>query len=127
LRIIETIPSSIPAGDSSQPLLMRTRVSSNGADDVMALSAATGEMMVLSHPDEKAGDATFIPGQLSSLPYSSAPIAALPMRVNIAGRPGLVTLNQNQTAPSVLAPLAVNTYTVTGTADTSPDSGVYRR
>src|SRR5262249_9161077 len=119
-KVVESLPSAVPSNDAEVPLLFRIRISSKGADDVMALNPAASQMVVISHPDLPAGAVPFVPAEVSIRPYAGSPVAALPMRVNVDGRPGVVTLHQNQVVPSVLIPMAANVYDVTGTADTTP-------
>jgi len=120
-RVVESFASVAPFNDTGQvPVLMRTRISSNGGDDVMALNAAASQMVVISHANLPEGAATFVPGEVSVRAYTGVPVAALPMRVNIDGRAGIVTLDEKQIAPTVFAPMAANVYDVTGTGDTSP-------
>jgi uncharacterized repeat protein (TIGR01451 family) len=122
-RIVESFPSvgSIAPG---LPVFFRTRVSSNGADDIMWLNASTGQMAVVSHPDLAPGAATFVPGQVSVKAYSGSPITALPLRINVDGRPGVVALHQGQVAPSTLMPIPDPTFTVNRNDDPTPVSPI---
>src|SRR5262249_14351310 len=88
----------------------QTRVSSNGADDVMMLNAFSGQLTLISHPGSQPGAQTFLPGQVSLRPYSGTPIAALPMRINVDGRPGVIALHQGEIAPSLLDPIPDPTF-----------------
>ncbi|HEV1996486.1 MAG TPA: FG-GAP-like repeat-containing protein [Candidatus Acidoferrum sp.] len=116
-RIVEGFPSVANISSSQAPVFFRTRVSSNGADDIMWLSAATGQMAVISHPDVPPGASTFLPGQLSLKPYSGSPVAALPMRINVDGRPGIMALHQGEIAPFMVMPIPDPTFTVNTTLD----------
>jgi large repetitive protein len=116
-KIVESFPGAAPLGANQTPLLFRTRVSSNGADDVMVLNAFSGQLTLISHPDLKPGAQTFFPGQVSLRPYSGSPIAALPMRINVDGRPGVVALDQGEVAPALLTPIPDPTFTVNTTSD----------
>ena len=127
-QIVESIsavaPFSSPVGT---PLLFRTRLSNNCADDVVALNSSTGQMAIVSHPDVNEGATTFVSGQVSLRSYSGSPVAALPLRVNIDGRPGIVALHQGETAPSAMMPLPDPTFTVNTTNDTvdaNPGNGI---
>ena len=118
-KIIESFSSAAPVSSSSQPpVLFRTRVSSNAADDVMILNGAAGQMTVITHPNLADGATTFVPGTISSRPYAGSPVAALPMRTNIDGRPGVVALHSGQLAPAVMMPLPDPTFVVNTTNDT---------
>src|SRR5262249_53577284 len=111
-KIAESFPglSTVSAGQA--PVFFRTRVSSNGADDVMWLSASSGKMVLISHPDGRPGAQSFLLGQVSVKPYSGSPVSALPMRINVDGRPGVVALHQGQMTPALSMPIPDPTFTV---------------
>src|SRR6202011_2621933 len=79
---------------------------------------------VISHPDLAAGDTTFKPAQISTRPYTGSAVAALPMRTNIDGRPGVVALHAGQLAPAVMMPLPDPTFFVNRTDDPVPVSPI---
>ena len=87
--IVDTFPGVGTLAAGQTPVFFRTRVSSNGADDIMWLNAGNGQMAVISHPDVPLGAQTFAPGQVSIKPYTGSPVNALPLRINIDGRPGI--------------------------------------
>src|SRR5262249_39252916 len=89
-KIADSIASAAPFVPGQIPVLFRTRISDRGADDVMVLNPWMGQMAVISHPDAASGATTFLPGQVSTRPYQGSPVAALPVRTNIDGRPGVV-------------------------------------
>src|SRR5271157_6002617 len=105
--------SQIGASDSSgrAPLMFRTRVSSNGADDLMLLDAA--RMSVVVHSDRNPGNGLV----LGRADLAADAVAALPLRVYIDGRPGVVFLKRGDTAPHVMMPLPDPTFTVNTTTD----------
>ena len=127
-QIVESFPAVAPFSSSTgTPVFFRTRISSNGADDVVALNSLTGQMAVVSHPNVQEGATTFVPGQVSTRSYSGSPVAALPMRVNIDGRPGIVALHSGESAPSAMMPLPDPTFVVNTTNDTidaNPGDGI---
>jgi len=108
-KIVESVPSVAPFGGQA-PIVFKTRISSNGADDVMVLNGPMGQMAVVSHPDVKPGDTTFTPAQVSIRPYAGSPVAALPERINIDGRPGVIALHAGQVAPAMMMPLPDPTF-----------------
>ncbi|HWX53744.1 MAG TPA: hypothetical protein VN176_04045, partial [Verrucomicrobiae bacterium] len=115
-KIVETVPSaSIYSGQV--PVFFRTRISGNAADDVMVLNASAGELTLISHPNLAAGATTFLPGQVSVRPYNAKPVAAIPLRNNIDGRPGVIALHQGETVPQALTPLPDPTFNVDTTND----------
>ncbi len=116
-KIVDTFPSVASVAPGQTPVFFRTRISSNGADDIMWLSAATGQMVVISHPDAQPGASTFLPGQVSVKPYSGSPINALPMRLNVDGRPGIMALHRGDVVPTMVMPIPDPTFTVNTTSD----------
>ncbi|HET8888255.1 MAG TPA: hypothetical protein VFQ41_05075 [Candidatus Angelobacter sp.] len=123
-KIVESIASAAPFAAGQMPVLFRTRISDHGADDVMVLNPSAGLLTVIAHPDVAAGATTFLPAQISTRPYSGSPVAALPMRTNIDGRPGVVALHAGQLAPAVMMPLPDPTFTVNRTDDPVPPSPI---
>ena len=122
--IAETMPATAGAlGSGRPPIMMRTRISDHGSDDVVVFDS--GQMHVLARDSasvqgtQSASLGAPLRGEVS-LASSSAPVAALRMRVNIDGRPGMVLLNQGQVAPSVMMPLPDPTFTVNRTDDPVP-------
>jgi fimbrial isopeptide formation D2 family protein/uncharacterized repeat protein (TIGR01451 family) len=122
-KIVESFPSVGTV--SGNPLFFRTRISSNGADDIMWLNPSSGQMAVISHLDQQPGDQTFVPGQVSVKPYNGSPVAALPLRINVDGRPGVVALHQGEVAPSMLMPVPDPTFTVNTTSDILTTSATF--
>ncbi len=123
-KIVESIAAAAPFAAGEMPVLFRTRISDHGADDVMVLNPSAGQLVVIAHPDVAAGATTFLPAQISTRPYSGTPVAALPMRTNIDGRPGVVALHAGQLAPAVMMPLPDPTFTVNRTDDPTPISPI---
>jgi hypothetical protein len=123
-RIAEGFPSlgSVAAGQA--PVFFRTRISVNGADDILWLSAAGGQMVLISHPDQQSGAATFVPGQVSVKPYNGSPVHGLPMRTNADGRFGIVALHQGEIAPAISAPIPDPVFTVNRTDDPTPPATI---
>ena len=123
-KIVDTFPSVGTLAAGQTPVFFRTRVSSNGGDDIMWLNAGNGQMAVISHPDTDAGAQTFVPGTISIKPYNGSAVKALPLRVNIDGRPGIVALHQGEAAPSVSMPIPDPTFFVNRTDDPTPTSPI---
>src|SRR5262249_39918637 len=123
-KIVESFPGAAAIGPNQTPLLFRTRVSNHGTDDVMALNAFSGQLAVISHPDQQAGAQIFESGQVSLRPYSGSPIAALPMRVNVDGRPGVVALHAGEVAPSLIEPIPDPNFFVNTDNDPTPTSPI---
>ena len=109
-KIVESFPSLGTVAAGQTPVFFRTRISSNGADDVMWLGAGGNQMVVIAHPDVAPGASTFLPGQVSVKPYAGIPTAGLPVRINIDGRPGIMAIHQGEAGPSMLMPLPDPTF-----------------
>jgi uncharacterized repeat protein (TIGR01451 family) len=122
-KIVETL-SGIAPSSGPAPVLLRTRISDHGADDVMVLNGYTGQMTVIAHPDAAPGSTAFTPGEISSRPYNGSPAAALAMRTNVDGRPGIVSIHQGQVLPSVMMPLPDPTFFPNRTDDPTPTSPI---
>ena len=125
-KIVDTFPGVGTLAAGQTPVFFRTRVSSNGADDIMWLNAGNSQMAVISHPDVQPGAQTFAPGQVSIKPYTGSPINALPLRINIDGRPGVLAIHQGEAAPSMLMPIPDPTFFVNRTDDPTPYLSDYK-
>jgi uncharacterized repeat protein (TIGR01451 family) len=121
-QIVESIPGVTTLGGAQEPVLLRTRISDHGADDVMVLNPATRQLLVVFHPDAAPGATTFAPAQISSRPHWGSAVAAISTRVNIDGRPGVIALHSGQTVPSVMIPLPDPTFFVNRPDDPTPGS-----
>jgi uncharacterized repeat protein (TIGR01451 family) len=123
-KIVEDIAAAatFPAGKT--PVLFRTRISDHQMDDVMVLNGSAGQLTVVQHPDVQPGASTFAPAVLSVRPYSGSPLAAIPARINIDGRAGVLAIHQGEGAPSMLMPLPDPTFTVNRTDDPTPHSPI---
>jgi uncharacterized repeat protein (TIGR01451 family) len=116
-KIVESFAATAPFSGGALPLLFRTRISGNSADDVMVLNGVTGQLALVSHPNLVDGASTFTSGQVVTRPYSGSPVAALPIRVNVDGRPGVVAVHQGEVSPRFMGPLPDPTFTVDTTSD----------
>jgi uncharacterized repeat protein (TIGR01451 family) len=123
-KIVDTFPGVGTLAPGQTPVFFRTRVSSNGADDIMWLNPGNSQMAVISHPDSQPGAPTFVPGEVSIKPYTGSPINALPLRTNIDGRPGVLAIHQGEAAPSMLMPIPDPTFTVNRFDDPVPASPI---
>jgi hypothetical protein len=111
-QTIESFPGVGSIGSNQTPVFFQARVSSNGADDIMWLNAGSGQMAVISHADGQPGAQAFAPGQVSVKPYNGSPVGALPLRINVDGRPGILAIHSGEVAPSMLMPIPDPTFTV---------------
>ena len=123
-KIVESFTGAATLGANQTPLIFRTRISINGADDVMVLNAFSGQLTLVSHADGQPGAQAFASGQVSLRPYSGTPIAALPMRLNVDGRMGVMAIHQNEIAPSAMVPIPDPTFFVNTDNDPTPTSPI---
>ncbi|HEY6251188.1 MAG TPA: hypothetical protein VI685_14610, partial [Candidatus Angelobacter sp.] len=123
-KIVESFSGAAALGANQTPLIFRTRISINGADDVMVLNAFSGQLTLVSHGDGQPGAQTFQSGQVSLRPYSGTPIAALPMRLNVDGRLGVMALHSNEVAPSLMVPIPDPNFFVNTDNDPTPTSPI---
>jgi CSLREA domain-containing protein len=127
-------------------VLVRSRISGSGGDDVIAVSPGTSERTLLRHPDNAAPSRSNLSAEnsvspfgqrgsraaissFSGLPSSGEVLGALSMRVNADARTGLVLLNDASASPEITLPAAGNTFYVNTTADntgssTDPSDGI---
>ncbi|HST76998.1 MAG TPA: FG-GAP repeat protein, partial [Verrucomicrobiae bacterium] len=120
--IVESIPGAGSFSGGQAPVVFRTRITDHGSDDVMILSS--GQMTVISHPDPAPDAPSFTPAQILSRPYDGSPVAALPMRTNIDGRPGVVALHSGSMTPMVMMPLPDPTFFPNRFDDPTPTSPI---
>src|SRR5262249_48654178 len=123
-KMVESFSGAAALGANQTPLIFRTRISINGADDVMVLNAFSGQLTLVSHADGLPGAQTFQSGEGSLRPYSGTPIAALPMRLNVDGRMGVMALHANEVAPSLMVPIPDPTFFVNTDTDPTPTSPI---
>ena len=115
---------------SAAPILMRTRIGGSGGDDLVVLNSAEQQRVTISHAAGTPGTADSSAGRLKTSNLGSeSVIAAVPVRVNADGRPGLAMLSASRPTPEFTVPSAGNTFYVNTTADntgnaTDPDDGV---
>jgi uncharacterized repeat protein (TIGR01451 family) len=127
-QVAESFPGVVSVANPNQPpILFRTRISSRGSDDVMALDSTLAQVHVLSHESVRAsatGTSSMPTSFHSTLPMSAShtTVAGIPMRVNIDGRPGVVVLKQGQLAPQVMMPLPDPTFFPNRFDDIAPRS-----
>ncbi len=96
----------VPNSSGKAPLMFRTRISNNGADDVLLLSAA--KLSVVAHPTSQPGQAEV--QDRSDLGADA--VAAVPARITVDARPGVVYINGGRRPPLVILPQGDPAYTV---------------
>jgi trimeric autotransporter adhesin len=116
---VESNPElALPDKAGVSPLMFRTRISDHPADDLMMLGAA--KLSVLAHPTSQPSEGNV----MDRTDLGVDAVAALPVRVNIDGRPGVVYMERGQTTPRVLMPLPDPTFTVNRTDDPTPPASL---
>jgi uncharacterized protein (TIGR03437 family) len=114
---IESIPAQPPA------LMLRTRISGQGADDILLFDTQASRITLISHPNPDENDTT---GKRADAVILSRPealqgmVAAVATRINVDGRPGIVLLKSTQPQPLVMMPLPDPTFYVNRFDDPTP-------
>src|SRR5262249_35247514 len=93
-------------------------------DDAMVLDPSSTQLHVIAHGEMSLETVQPSTHLTMSLDPANPVIAALPLRVNIDGRPGLVVLKENQSAPEIMMPLPDPTFTVNRTDDPTPPAAI---
>jgi hypothetical protein len=111
-REIETIPAlSSPAATGPIPILLASRISGQGTDDILVIDSQHAQLALAAHRRVKANEPSFAPARVSTRVYPGGiPVAAVSVRVNADARPGLILLNQGQIAPEVMMPVPDPTF-----------------
>ncbi|HSB09838.1 MAG TPA: HYR domain-containing protein [Blastocatellia bacterium] len=110
-------------GGASRPMLLGTRMSAQPSDDLLVMNPGARQFQVTYKPKPQ-GDSQLASkaAEPASVGFTTddEPVAVLPMRVNVDGRPGLVVMSKGKSAPTVFLPLAATTFTVTRSDDPNP-------
>ncbi len=127
----ETLPGiAVPSG-TERPLLLRTRMSGSGNDDLIALNVNGQKMVTIGHPTvgvEAAvagehGTVQVLPARVETEPESTGEVkAALPLRVSTDARLGLVTVNA-AAHPEIASLSTYHTFYVGSISDGAPVAG----
>ncbi len=120
--VIETNSQAAPhSAGSDVPLLLRSRISGSGGDDLVVLNASQQQRVTIRHIVSAAH--TGLPSrtrvEAGALASSDRLVAAVSVPVNADARPGLVTLRENSHKPEFTVPSSGNTFYVNTTADNS--------
>jgi CSLREA domain-containing protein len=117
---LDSVAASSPAYFTS------ARMTPFGTEDLLVLDPANRKLQVLvSNNDElkKSNESYALSssGEHALVTFDvegATPVAALPMRLNIMNRPGIVLLNEESSEPTLAPAAPVATYNVTKAADT---------
>jgi predicted outer membrane repeat protein len=113
---------ALPGKGSQTPVLLRSRISGAGGDDLVAFDSSQQSQKVISHSQISqvtAAAAASRPAARITTSNTSAAnvIAAVSTRVTPDARHGLVLLTDSDPAPQIVLPSAGNTFYVNTTAD----------
>ena len=129
IEVESHLEAGIHAFGSDVPILLRSRFSGSGADDLVVLNPLQQQRVVIGHRISAFPTPVSASTRISVNSISSdSAVAALSMRVSPDGRSGLVVLHRNDPSPEFIVPSAGNTLYVNTTADntgttTDPDDG----
>jgi hypothetical protein len=105
-KIVETLPA-VTSSRNSGTLLLSSRISGQGTDDVLAIDPESGQITVAAHPRVTSKASWFLPAHFSTRLYSAGvPVAALSFPVNVDAREGLIVLHRGQAMPAVMMPVS---------------------
>jgi CSLREA domain-containing protein len=117
-------------GDSAQPLLMSTLASGRQSHDLVVVNPGARQLQMAFREDADPGgqETSLTPGSRGEVTFDSdsQPVAALPMRLNVHARPGLVVLRQGHPEPVIVvveSHVAFNVNTATDTDDAAAGNG----
>ena len=125
--------SQLASSGSGTPVMLRSRMSGSGSDDLVVLNPSSQQQVTISHKLLPAHTPVAALDRSQRYPFSSSRVslgsigssdivAALPMRVNTDGRQGLVVLNANNPSPDITVPHANNTFYVNTFTDNTGSS-----
>ncbi len=122
----ETLRGVATFDSSAAPILLRSRVSGSGMDDLLILNAAGGSTVTVRHPvvaypttsaDPHAGTVQPLAARVERETTSPVTVlAALPLRITQDSRLGLITAS-GQATPEASGPAVSKTYNVNATLD----------
>ena len=128
----ETLHNVAVLSNNAAPILLRSRVSGSGMDDLLILNAAGGNTVTVRHPvvaylktstDPHAGTVQPLAARVERETTSPGTVlAALPMRITQDSRLGLITAS-GQSTPEASGPTVSKTYNVNTTADQTVPGG----
>jgi CSLREA domain-containing protein len=107
-----------PTG-SDVPILLRSRMSGSGGDDLVVLNSSQQQRVTIRHSMGTSRESNSTPSRIAttSLRSSDALVAAASLRVSADARSGLVMLVKNSPMPEITVPAAGNTFYVNTFAD----------
>lgn len=104
------------ANSFSRSNLVKVRVSDSGRDELAFIDAGAKQIHLMIRENLKRNRAANA-NEIISLDVESAPLAILPMRLNVDALSDLVVLRENSSTPSVVMTAPSATFVVNSTAD----------
>jgi hypothetical protein len=113
---------AIPAGANLQALLTTTRDAGAPLDQLLVLDTTNNKLQLVDDNDKLSTLPVRESARaIDSMDLDGAPVAVLTMRLSVDGRPGMVVLQQNQSGPELLIPVAA-TFNVNSNLDAVDDN-----
>src|SRR5262249_39409296 len=117
------------AGDLTQPLLMGTLASGQKSYDLLVLNPASRQLHIAMREDSRLGSVESGLSGRKAVTFDTGdePVAALPVRLNVHGRPGIVVMRRGHVEPALIMATAMATFVVNSALDqddVSPGDGV---
>ncbi|MEP7336630.1 MAG: CSLREA domain-containing protein, partial [Acidobacteriota bacterium] len=118
--VVETTSLTIPNnGDSAQSLLMSTLASGRQSHDLLVVNPAAKQLQIAFKENAQPGGKEASAARESiTFDTGDEPVAALPVRLNVHGRPGLVVMRKGHAEPSIVMATLASTFTVNIAGDT---------
>lgn len=114
---------------SASARLISGQISKQPGDELLLLDPESQQSQIFVQTGDRTDESSSAGNHRTAvtLNVDGAPVAALPMRLNVTALPGLVMLRQGRLAPTIISPRIAISFTVNTTADTvdaTPGNGV---
>ncbi|HKQ76044.1 MAG TPA: hypothetical protein VJ810_20285 [Blastocatellia bacterium] len=116
----KTSISVTKAGDLAQPLLMGTLASGQKSYDLLVLNPASRQLHIAMKEDSRLGlveTSGASDRKAVTFDADAEPVAVLPIRLNVHGRPGIVVMRRGRIEPVLMMTAAMATFVVDSAAD----------
>lgn len=118
--VAETTSITLPnTGGSAQRLLTSTLASGRQSHDLLVMNPAAKQIQIAFKEKPQPGQQE-ASAMRESITFDTGdePIAVLPMRLNVHGRPGLVVMRRGHIEPSIVMATLASTFIVSNAGDT---------
>lgn len=117
--IAETTSLTLPAaGDVAQRMLASTITPGHQSHDLLVVNPAAKQLQIAFKENGQAGKQETSARESITFDTGDEPVAALPVRLNVHGQPGLVVMRKGHVAPSLVMATLASTFTVNNAGDT---------